>query len=213
MPLGEYEIFILLEGAACVLLAASAALRARQNGGQIGGAVALGLFCGLCLPLMREASHLPGFFALVAGRHIPCALGGALAGGLLLSLPWCGRHGDALFFWLDSLSLGLAVCLQCAHLCWGASLEWPHALALGLVFGLVPGLVRDVAAGDAARLLEEDWYAMAAALAAMLCLALLRYGLNAPTGVTAGALLMLALRFWRSRKGLCWQGIAGKGQV
>lgn len=199
MSLGEYWIFVLLEGAACALLAASAALRARRNGGQIGGAVMLGLFCGLCLPLMREVSHLPGFFGLVEGRHIPCALAGALAGGLLFSLPWCGRHADVLFFWLDSLSLGLAACLQCAHLS-RASLDWPYALALGLVFSFVPGLVRDVAAGDAACLLEEDWYAMAAALAAMLCLALLRHGLDVPASVAGGVLLMLGLRFWRRRK-------------
>lgn len=203
MPLGEYWIFTLLEEAACVLLAASSALRARQNGGQVGGAVMLGLFCGLCLPLMREVSHLSGFFALVEARHIPCALGGALAGGLLLSLPGCGRYGHALFFWLDSLSLGLAVCLQCVHLRCGASLDWPYALALGLIFGLVPGLVRDVAVGDTACLLEEDWYAMAAALAAMLCLALLRHGVNVPASVAVGVALMLALRFWRGRKNLC----------
>lgn len=202
MLLGEYWIFLLLEGTTCALLAASTALRARRNGGQMGGAVLLGLLCGLCLPLMREASQLPGFFALVAGRHIPCALVGALAGALLPALPWCGRHGEALFFWLDSLSLGLAVCLQCVHLSVGASLDWPYALALGLVFGLVPGLVRDVAAGDAACLLEEDWYAMAAALAAMLCLALLLHGADVPTSMTAGVALMLGLRLWRRRKGL-----------
>lgn len=172
----------MLDAACAVLLAAAAAWRARGFGAHLTGAVVLGCICGLVAGLVRE-SLLHG----VAGTRLVLealpgpALAGALLGGLvaagaaaLASKRTSGAGafaGRGLFFWLDSLGLFLASSLGvfCALREIGAT----GALALGLLAGLAPGFVRDVALGDTARLVEQSWYATAAALGAITTILLL----------------------------------------
>lgn len=171
-----------LDAACAVLLAAAAAWRARGYGAHLTGAVVLGCICGLSAGLVRE-SLLHG----AAGTRLVAAelSGPALAGALLGALAAAGASalarkrtsnanslgGRSLFFWLDSLGLFLSASLGvfCALREIGAT----GALAVGLLAALAPGFVRDAALGDTASLVEQSWYATAAALGAMTTILLL----------------------------------------
>ncbi|MDE5879691.1 MAG: TRIC cation channel family protein [Desulfovibrio sp.] len=211
----------LLDAACAVLLAAAAAWRARGFGAHFTGAVVLGCICGLAAGLTREALlHGAAGTRLVLGE-LP---GPALAGALLGALAAAGAEalarkrssgarplgGRGLFFWLDSLGLFLAASLGvfCALREIGAT----GALALGLLSGLAPGFLRDTALGDTAALVEQSWYATAAALGAMATVVLLilppSFGAAWPVpqglrwlwpwaSIFGGVALALALRLWR----------------
>lgn len=215
----------LLDAACAVLLAAAAAWRARGFGAHFTGAVVLGSICGLLAGLTRETLlHGAAGTRLVLGELLGPALAGALLGALAAagaaalarkrtgSGGALGGHG--LFFWLDSLGLFLAASLGvfCALREIGAT----GALALGLLSGLAPGFVRDVALGDTAALVEQSWYATAAALGAMTTILLLilppSFGAAWPVpqawrwlwpwaSIFAGAAVALALRLWRGSRG------------
>lgn len=194
--------------AAAFLLAAAASCRARLFGGHVSGAAVLGCLCGLAGPLLREClGGGSGAELLASGAFLGAVVAGALAGAGLAGLR---RQGAGLFFWLDSLGLALAACLGAMRgltLGLGAA----GALVLGLLAGLVPGLLRDMALGDTARAVEESWYATAAALGGMLTIGLARLPWRpsgwAPSGaqweyacIACGVLLAAALRFWRGRR-------------
>lgn len=194
--------------AAGFLLAAAASCRGRLYGGHITGAAVLGCLCGLSGALLRECLlNGPDGVALVMRQLPGVVLAGALAGAVSGGLE---RFGERLFFWLDSLSLGLAACL--GTLC-GMRLGAAGALVLGLLAGLTPGLIRDVALGDTARAVEETWYATAAALGCMLTILLallpsvqpLPWASGGEWGyacVLGGVLLVVLLRVWRGRRGV-----------
>lgn len=210
-----------LDAAAAVLLAAAAAWRARGFGAHFTGAVVLGCVTGLMAGLVRESLLHGAAGALLALSALP---GPALAGALLGALAAAAAAalartrvngagavaGRSLFFWLDSLGLFLAASLGvfCALRETGAT----AALALGLLAGLAPGCVRDVALGDTARLVEQSWYATAAALGATGTILLLilppSFGAAWPVpeawawawpwcSVLGGVTVAMGLRLWR----------------
>ena len=75
-------------------------------------------------------------------------------------------------------------------------------LILGVLVALSGGLLRDVALGDTARLVEEDSYATAAALGVMLALVALLYGgMSLWLSALACCGLVLVLRALRLRRG------------
>ncbi|MDE7242300.1 TRIC cation channel family protein [Desulfovibrio sp.] len=213
----------LLDAACAVLLAAAAAWRARGFGAHFTGAVVLGCVCGLMAGLTRETLlHGAAGTRLVLGELPGPALAGALLGALAAAGAAAlarkrtgagGLGGRGLFFWLDSLGLFLAASLGvfCALREIGAT----GALALGLFSGLAPGFVRDVALGDTAALVEQSWYATAAALGAMTTILLLilppSFGGAWPlpqdwrwlwpwASIFAGVAVALALRLWRGSR-------------
>lgn len=213
-----------LDAACAVLLAAAAAWRARGYGAHFTGAVVLGCICGLAAGLLRESLlHGAAGTRLVLAELPGPALAGALLGAVAaaaasaLARKRTGNSGSlggrSLFFWLDSLGLFLAASL--GVFCGLRQIGATGALALGLLSGLAPGFVRDVALGDAARLVEQSWYATAAALGAMTTILLLilppsfgeAWPLPASLGwawpwmsIFGGAALALALRLWRGER-------------
>lgn len=186
--------FFLTDLAASLALAAAASCRARASGAHFSGAAALGCVCGLAAPLLRDG--LLGYAAatLLRGGYLGAAAAGAILGCMLARR----RAAWRCFFWMDALGLSLAAGLGAVK---GAllGLGAPGAVVLGVAAGLAGGFVRDAALGDIARLVEEDMYAAAAALGAMLGLALLWYAqLAAWICALAGASLALALRRLRA---------------
>lgn len=170
--LAEIEGMFLLDGFACALLAAAAVCRARSFGAHITGALALGSFCGLLGPLLREAFlHGSQSTTAILSQFPADALLGA-AGGLA-AIHILAKFSRQTFFWLDAASIGLAASV-------GSLLALPEAgivgaLSLGLVNGLAPGLVRDVALGDTAMLIDQSWYATAAAIGSLVAIAVLMW--------------------------------------
>ncbi len=171
-------------------------------GAQVMGALILGCICGLCAPLAREALlHGPGGARLVLQAMPEAALVGSLGG--VSSLLILGKFGYKIFFWLDAASIGLASCVAaCLAI---SELGIAGALVLGLICGLGPGLLRDMALGDTAMLIEQDWYAAAAALGIMLTILVLLWqpgaampGISLPAAsIAAGAILAVVLRFFK----------------
>lgn len=196
----------ILDGIAAALLAAAASARAKNFGAHITGAIALGCVCGMVGGLTREIFLNGSAGARVALASLPqSALIGALCG--VLATRFLPSRKDAVFFWLDAASMGLAGSL-------GAALGLPGlgvvgALALGLVSGLSPSLARDASLGDTAMIVEKSWYATAVALGCVgaICVAigglvidevaLARIGEYA---VIFGSLLTLAIRGWKGRE-------------
>ena len=147
---------------------------------------------------MRDALLGHPVLALNRGDYLAAAVAGAVAGTLAARL----GHAWRAFYWLDSMGLGLAAGVGGVR---GAvfGLGVVGCLVLGVLAALAGGLVRDVALGDTARLVEEDSYATAAALGVMLALVALLYG-GMPLWMCALACcgLVLVLRALRLRKGL-----------
>ncbi len=163
-----FAALALLDGLACVLLAAAAASKARLAGIQFMAALVIGALCGLIAPFLREIS-LGGSVRGVFHSLPDCALAGALGG--IVALLLAPRQGQKLFFWLDASGSGLAACFASSVA--APELGIVGALVLGLVCGLTPGILRDISLGDTALALEENWYASGIALSAMLALFLL----------------------------------------
>lgn len=158
---------------------------------------------------VRRWSHLiaPGSTALDvacgAGRHLRWlqGLGHSVVGGLAGILTGRWRRSWLVFYWLDSLGLGLAAGVATVAGLY-SGLGVTGCLILGVLTALTGGFVRDVALGDMARLVEDYLYATAAALGAMLALATLMYGKMPPWQCAlAGCGLVLVLRALRLRKG------------
>ena len=168
IELQPFATLALLDGLACVLLAAAAAAKARLAGAQFMAALVLGALCGLSAPFIREIS-LGGSARGVFLSMPDCALAGALGG--ITALLLAPRQGQKLFFWLDASASGLAACFAASVA--AAELGIVGALVLGLVCGITPGILRDICLGDTPLALEENWYASGVALAAMLNLFLL----------------------------------------
>lgn len=198
----------LLDGCACALLAAAASCRARSQGAHFTGAAVLGCLCGIMGPLLREAFlHGQPGTGVIASQMPGDALLGALAG--IVALYLASRYGSKIFFWLDAASIGLASSI-------GAVLALQElgivgAICLGLINGLAPGLVRDMALGDVAMLVDSDWYATAAALGCVIAIAteiwcsigtLTTWMAEHADELAAltGFALVLLVRFWRSRR-------------
>ncbi|MBD5553596.1 MAG: TRIC cation channel family protein [Desulfovibrio sp.] len=196
----------LLDGLACALLAAAACCRARSFGAHVTGALVLGCLCGLTGPLLREAFLHGQAIRIASGMPAVALVGalGAIAGFYLLK-------GFRLFFWLDSASIGLAASV-------GAICSLPEtgitgALALGLINALTPGLVRDMALGDTAMLVDRAWYATAAAFGAIVALAVFILIITCGTAawldrraadiaILSGFCAVLWLRAWKGRNAL-----------
>ena len=204
--------------------AMAAAMKTRLAGGHVTGAVMLGLVCGFLPGLVHRAlfgeagaavfAVLPFSIAVVSG-----AAAGALAGALVAH-----NLSERLFFWVESLALGLTACAFADMSFKTAMWDNPCVPALialfsGLFCTLAPGFVRDVALGDTAGFVDESWYATAAALGIMTTLALRHFFPDAPTplaeGVAAGprllplllpplggTLLVVLLRWRRRHSGL-----------
>lgn len=199
----------LLDGISCALLAAAATARARGQGAHFTGSVVLGALCGLIGPLLREAfAHgQPGTARIMAVMPND-ALIGAL--GVFVALYLTRSARIRLFFWLDSASMGLAASIGTISTL--DELGITAAIGLGLINGLAPGLVRDMALGDTAMLVDKDWYATAAALGCIAAIAVLLWlsigwvtewtAAHADeTAVMAGFGVVLALRAWKGRPG------------
>lgn len=201
----------LLDGTSCALLAAAAAVRARGFGAHITGSLVLGCLCGLIGPLLRE-SFLHG--ALGSGqvaRAFPDeALVGAIGGIFALFLL---RNSEKLrgklFGWLDGPGIGLATGV--GTICALPELGITGALAIGLINGLAPGLVRDMALGDTALLIDKSWYATAAAIGSVISIAVytaicagLRNDWAAGNpeafAIICGFFAVLVIRAWRMQK-------------
>lgn len=153
----------LLDAASCCLLAAAAAVRAKSMGAHFTGAMVLGCLCGFIGALLREAflHGAPGSSWVVS--QLPgWALAGSAAG--ILSMAAFARWQWRVFPVLDAVSIALATSM--AAIMTLPELGLAGSLALALINGLAPGLVRDMALGDTAMLVERDWYAAAAALGA-----------------------------------------------
>ena len=180
------------------MLAAAASCRARTGGVHFSGAAVLACLAGLAAPLLRDVLLGHPVLALNRGDYLAAAVAGALAGTLAARLGYAWRA----FYWLDSLGLGLAAGVAGVR---GAvfGLSVVGCLVLGVLVALSGGLVRDVALGDTARLVEEGSYATAAALGVMLALVALFYGgMSLWLSALACCGLVLVLRALRLRKGL-----------
>lgn len=199
----------LLDGISCALLAAAATCRARGLGAHFTGAVVLGALCGLIGPLLREAFvHGQMGTARIMAEMPNEALVGAL--GVFVALYLVSQTRIRLFFWLDSASMGLAGSIGAISTL--DELGIVGAIGLGLINGLAPGLVRDMALGDTAMLVDRDWYATAAALGCIAAIAVLVWlsvgwvtewtARHADeTAVLTGFMVVLALRAWKGRPG------------
>lgn len=198
----------LLDGTACALLAAASACRSRGLGAHFTGAVILGCLCGIIGPLLREA-FLHG--ATASGRiadELPTeALLGSL--GAIAALYILRSLRGRLFFWLDSASIGLASSVGTIYAL--QDLGIVGAICLGMINGLAPGLVRDMALGDTAMLVDKGWYATAAALGCVAAIAVFLWlavgwvtdwtAAHADeTAVIAGFFVVICLRAWKGEK-------------
>ncbi|MCR5563149.1 MAG: TRIC cation channel family protein [Desulfovibrio sp.] len=167
--------FVFYDALCVFLLSGAAACRARFCGAHFTGAAVLGIVCGLFGPLFREAI-IHGGAAVVFSQDslLAAALVGALTGAFTGRRLWA----DRLDLLLDSS--GLAVCACLAALCALPVMGLGGAVLFGAMTGLLPGLVRDVALGDTARMVEESWYATAVVLGIVTCLAVM---LLVPEGI------------------------------
>lgn len=155
----QFTTLELMDGLACALLAAAAACRARGFGAHFTGAIALGCVCGLAGPLAREAIlHGEAGSRMIANALCDDALIGALAGLAALAL-W--KRGG-LFFWVDAAGMGLCSSLAAAFA--APTVGVAGGLGIGFIAGLLPGMLRDMALGDVAMLVEKEWYASAVAI-------------------------------------------------
>lgn len=206
-PYGDTALPV-LDALAASLLAAAAAVRAREQGAHMTGAAVLGCLCGLLGPLLREAFvHGPSGTAWVAESIPGAALAGSVTGCILLVL--LTQRRGRLFPWLDRCSIGLASCL--GGIMALSEMGLVGALAIGLINGLAPGLVRDIALGDVALLVESDWYATAAALGLIVSMAALTLLATAffaswlaiyadESSVIIGCAVTIALMAWNHRE-------------
>lgn len=204
-----FDLFLtvaLFDPLACFLTAAAAACRVRACGGHLSGAAVLGCFAGLVPPFVRETILGYGIYVTVhGGVYLASLTAGALVGALAAG--WVKRP-DRLFYRLEAPALGLMGCIAAARGLRSGAMDLSGALLLGVLCALAGGFVRDAALGDTARLVEERFYATAAALGCMTTVALLYVPdlhLQAwPPGtvaVFAGALVAVAFRLWGRWRG------------
>lgn len=208
--LSPWQAVQLLDALACALLAGASACRASRLGAHFTGAMLLGCLCGLAGPLLREvaANGPPGARIALAGLADDAFIG---ALGALAAIRLLGERSRSLFLWLDSAGMGLESCL-------GAVMSLPGsgavaALTLGCLSGLGPGLLRDVALGDTAMLVDRRWYGACAPIGCALSLSLLTAFFLWPApgflrdrggeiSILAGAALVIGLRIWKRRESM-----------
>lgn len=148
----------ILDGIATALLAAATATRAKLLNAPLAGAAAIGCIAGLSASLAREALlHGPQGTKLVISALPDDALIGTVTAFLALVILKIDRQ--SLFFWLDNASISLSGCL--GTVLGMRELGAVGALAIGLVTGLIPSVIRDVSLGDTAMIVEQNWYAAA----------------------------------------------------
>ncbi|MDR1776242.1 MAG: TRIC cation channel family protein [Desulfovibrio sp.] len=194
--MGGGPLFI-LDLAACALLAAAAACKARDYGVHVTGSMVLACLAGLSMPLLRDGLLGVVAFSLDRGAYPASAVSGGLVG---LVAAWAFRRGQSVFNRIDGLALALAAAVSAVK---GqeAGLGPAGCLVLALASALAGGLIRDAALGDSARAVEEPLYVTAAVFGALLALALTIYGLGRPWQCAlAGAALTVALRFLKERR-------------
>lgn len=193
--------------------AMASAMKSRLAGGHVTGAVILGLVCGFTPGLVHRVLVGEVAAALFAMHSVVLAVVAGAVAGSLAGAVVAHNLGDRIFFWVESLALGLTACVF-ADLCF-KPLMWddPCTPALVALFGglfctLLPGFVRDVAIGDSATFVDESWHATAAALGIMCTLALRHLFPNMPTPLAfytpplVGTLLVVVLRWRRHGVGL-----------
>ena len=177
------------DAAACMMLAAASALRARHAASLPIGACFLGLLCGLLGPLLRAAFVGQAPLILNSTLYPAAALAGAILGALLGRFVWTeGRF----FFLLDAAGLQLMACSGILVAQW-----WPlsslGALLLAIFSALAPSLLRDLALGDTSAITDEPAYVTAPLLACLLtsvclslqCAPLLALGIGCFSGFLA----------------------------
>lgn len=195
--MGGGPLFI-LDMAACALLAAAAACRGRTYGGHITGAMVLACLSGLSLPLVRDGLLGEVAFSLDRGGYLAAAVIGGFMG---IAAARLSQRWPACFYWLDSFGLASAAGVS-ASKAGSAGLGLTGCLELGVLSALAGSLARDMALSDTARAVGEPLYATAAVFGVLLTLALTAYGIGRPWQCAlAGAALIVALRFLRSRRG------------
>lgn len=194
----EWLSFAGLDAATGFLLAAAAALRARQGANQPAGACVIGVLCGVCAPLLRHAILGYGVAALNSPGLGAAVFAGALVGPLLDRAP---RIGETAFILLDAAGMCLAAA---AAAVWagGMGVGIAGRLVLAVICGLLPGILRDVTLGDMAQLAGERFHAVAPVLAAIPALALAETGFPPEICVCAGCLCGFLPRAVLALKGL-----------
>lgn len=183
-------LLFLFDLAASFALAAAASCRARSTGAHFSGAAVLACLAGMAAPLARDGLLGYASMTLNQGEYLAASVFGGIVG---IVAGQSSRAWQA-FFWLDALGLALGAGVGTVR---GVlfSLSPTGCIVLGVLGGLAGGLVRDICLGDVARAVDEDMYATAAALGAMLALALLLLGgLQEWQCALAGAALVLCLR-------------------
>lgn len=164
--------FTLCDAAVSAMLAACAVYRARQYGHHFTGAMLLGCLAGMVSPVVRDVLlGLPAVLTLESAA-LPAALLGGLCG--MAGSRWNVREWP-LFRWSDTWSLAAATAFGGAKalLCGGEPLT---VLLIGTAAGTVGGLARDVALGDTATAIEQEFYVTAAVLGLIVQIALWRFG-------------------------------------
>ncbi|MDR2820433.1 MAG: TRIC cation channel family protein [Desulfovibrio sp.] len=197
----------LLDMAACTALAAAASCKGRISGNHFTGSAVLGCLSGMIVPLVRDG--VLGFPAAVLnrGEYLACAVIGALAGALITVLPpkvipWLARREWQFFCLFDTLGLALSTGVGTVTGL-AFNLTVTGSILLGVLSGLAGGMLRDMILSEPARAIEEDYYATAAVMGAVLTVALFLYARCSDwQAALAGAALTALLRLRRRRSNM-----------
>lgn len=187
--LSQPAVLQILDGLACALLAATAVCKAVSLRAQLFGGIILACICALACPLFREVILFgpPGALLILHSQPLNALVGALAALAACLFFP---KFTVILFFWLDAASAGLA----CSIITLMAlpTLGIAGALTTGIIAALIPGLIRDMALGDTALLIDKNWYASSVvigAIVALLTVTLLTIYLNFSRGMEVAILL------------------------
>ena len=161
---------LVFDAAACALLAAASALRARHASSPCAGACVLGFLCGVSAPLLRAVLMEQTSLVLDIPLYPAAALAGSLAGAFLGRFLW--TEGQC-FSLLDAAGMQLMACAGVLIARSWTHLSFLGVLLIAVVTVFLPGLIRDTALGDTAALADEPAYATAPLLGALLTVACL----------------------------------------
>lgn len=189
----------IMDGLACALLAAAAVCKAVSMRAQLFGGVILACLCALACPLFRELILFgpPGALLILHSQPLNALVGALAALAACLFFP---QFTGILLFWLDAAGIGLA-CPVITIMSLPA-LGVAGALTTGIIAAVIPGLVRDIALGDTAMLIEKNWYASAVvigAIVAILTVTLLtiyaNFSRNLEVAILLGAIATVVARY------------------
>lgn len=190
------EILALFDGIGAALLGAAGGCRGRNLGAQPAGAILAGMLCGISAGLLRELilNGSQGTRLVISMLPDDACLG-AIAGVLAPLI--LKNRGDAIFTWIDAVSMGFASSL-------GALAALPElgiggALVLGILCGLCPGIIRDLCLGDTPMAMDKSWYAVSPFIGCMGAIAIAILGPGRVPGefaVLGGTLLTIGCRWW-----------------